>query len=494
MVIAIEDIVNSLSLDVNKLTAPSVGVFHIDSAVKNSPTVEFFDDLYSYPPKFRVKWKMLDELNDDKLSFSNKTKASFGDRAEQFFPTKQTALNTNYPITSYTNGYNNKINSTKFFNKTKNNIQKSLETVPVYAILNGKNEIVLARSTVLSTTTSSIIKSSLYDFCGSFDTDVEQRTLNSKLGLFFMSREDAQVYLNEIAKSDPDGTSTLGVSIHCFGLDFAYRVMREYHPGIDFRFIPNLKEVQNLLTAPATANSLTMFEKGQQQLRVRHRTINILPGLNSIGNWLSPFHSFLQKTEYFKGVPIYIVKSPIVPLNPVKAGYFNVINLFDKGIGRVFHLTDWALGRGDAWILQGSLNSAKTSPDDKTYIFFEHEMALKFCQDQGRKTTRFNASRSNLLQGDLFFRKPKICVFNLEDFLERWEDTLVTPTRFTSSTLENSVFQSNSISFIAPENEVLELSTYAQQIKKPILQKIGQRLQIKALGFTEFITAFLNTN
>ena len=40
---------------------------------------------------------------------------------------------------------------------------------------------------------------------------------------------------------------------NCFGLDFAYRLTREHHPDVDFRFIPNLEEIQTLLTPQTTA-------------------------------------------------------------------------------------------------------------------------------------------------------------------------------------------------------------------------------------------------
>ena len=54
--------------------------------------------------------------------------------------------------------------------------------------------------------------------------------------------------MKEIARSDFEGTQTVGLSINCIGLDSAYKITREYHPGIDFRFVPDLKEVQNVLT------------------------------------------------------------------------------------------------------------------------------------------------------------------------------------------------------------------------------------------------------
>ena len=54
--------VNELStLDLK--TIPT-GSFRI-SSTKKSKTIEFFDDLYTYPPQFRVKWDTIDELNDD---------------------------------------------------------------------------------------------------------------------------------------------------------------------------------------------------------------------------------------------------------------------------------------------------------------------------------------------------------------------------------------------------------------------------------------------
>ena len=42
-------------------------------------------------------------------------------------------------------------------------------------------------------------------------------------------------------------TKTVGLSIHCISLDSAYKITREYHPGIDFRFVPDLREVKGLL-------------------------------------------------------------------------------------------------------------------------------------------------------------------------------------------------------------------------------------------------------
>ena len=49
----------------------------------------------------------------------------------------------------------------------------------------------------------------LYDFTGSFDLTIEKQ---QQLGLFFMSRLDAETYLKAVAQSDIDGTETVGLS------------------------------------------------------------------------------------------------------------------------------------------------------------------------------------------------------------------------------------------------------------------------------------------
>ena len=43
------------------------GSFRITSPTKKSKTIEFFDDLYTYPPNFRVKLDTIDELHEDFL-------------------------------------------------------------------------------------------------------------------------------------------------------------------------------------------------------------------------------------------------------------------------------------------------------------------------------------------------------------------------------------------------------------------------------------------
>ena len=55
----------TLHLDFLKCQTSPNGSFRIAYPPKKSKTLEFFDDLYTYPPKFRVKWDTIDELHED---------------------------------------------------------------------------------------------------------------------------------------------------------------------------------------------------------------------------------------------------------------------------------------------------------------------------------------------------------------------------------------------------------------------------------------------
>ena len=212
------------------LTLPE-GTFRVSTQTKKSKLIEFFDDLYTYPPKFKVKWNSLDDLNED-LFMSYNYRAleqdfSFMSVMTDFFRKNGQITSEAYSPNSFINGYLNKIVSTKFYAKQTRPIQDSLQNIPIYTILNGQGNIVLANSTDQINATATNTNSIMYDFCGDFDPLAEK---TSNLGFFFMSRKDAELYLQEIARSDTEGTSMFGLSIHCFGLDSAYRILREYHP------------------------------------------------------------------------------------------------------------------------------------------------------------------------------------------------------------------------------------------------------------------------
>ena len=210
----------TLHLDFLKCQTSPNGSFRIAYPPKKSKTLEFFDDLYTYPPKFRVKWDTIDELHEDLfMSYNYRVRnpnLPFMGVLTDFFSTEDNGVvkKINYPLVSYFDGYLNKLTSTKFYANSAKKSQELFQNIPVYVILNGQGEIVLANSTDSLNSATPTVAQVTYDFCGNFDQSMER---NKQLGLFFMSKDDAEVYLNEIAKFDTQGTKMFGLSIHCFG-------------------------------------------------------------------------------------------------------------------------------------------------------------------------------------------------------------------------------------------------------------------------------------
>ena len=463
------------------------GSFRIPYSPKKSKTLDFFDELYTNPPKFRIKWEMIDELHDDLfMSYNYRVldqPFSFMDMVTKFssYEEGEATSKVEYSLNSYIDGYFNKIVSTRFYEKTTRTLQESLQNVPIYVILNGQGEIVLATSTDSSVSTSS----ALYDLSGTFDPLVDN---SHQLGLFFLSKKDAEVYRDAMAQSDTSGTKMFGLSIHCFGLDFAYRVTREHHPNIDFRFIPDLEELQSLMTPRTTGNSSLVFEEGQQQLRLRRRAINVLPLLGNITKWASPFPSFLEKSEYFKGVPIYIVNVNENPTNFVVERYYNLLSIIDKSYLRLVNFVNLGLGFGNNWILQGSVQQSLT-PSTKSYVFLEKSAALNFCQSYGNKVARYKATRGQLF--DPFQKTPKILVHNLEDFLEMWEES--TLSHDIKAADKDNVMMQN-IRFVPSSLANRELNKYTQQNRKSIQASCKQFIGFKYRRLLGFFEILLNTN
>ena len=165
-----------------------------------------------------------------------------------FFQAKpQTKTPQDYSLKDFVDGYLNKTLSSNFYNKKTKTIQEALAPVPVFVILNGHKEIALSKPINFSRSKvqPNLIKQATYNSCGTFDPLIES---HPKLGFFFLNQQDAEHYLQEVAKSDIEGTRTVGLSIHCISLNSAYSITREHHPGVDFRFVPDYKEVKNILT------------------------------------------------------------------------------------------------------------------------------------------------------------------------------------------------------------------------------------------------------
>ena len=441
--------------------------FRINSPTVQPKTIEFFELMYSSPANIKIKWDKADELNED-LHFKEtygitKYKSSFSDRIEQCIPNKsriQEAIQPNYDLNNFIQGYKDKATTSNFYTKQTKPIQKALENIPVYTVLNGRGEIVLANSfngTNKDEGKKLNLQESFYNFCGDFSTKSKK---NYNLGLFFMDRKGAEMYLTEIAKSDISGTKTLGLSINCISLDSAYQITREYcSPNIDFRFVPKLDEVYNLLNSKEDF----IFEKQQHQLRFRKRLIPFIPRLDSLGIITTPFNQFLSTNEYFKGVPIYLVQINDMPRSVFIENYFNFVGIIDTFSGKLTKFIGTFCGIGQNDIIEGSINDINKSDKVTNYLFFEKEQAVNFCKKQGRKVTRFKGSR--MIGTESFVRKPKIYVFNFEDFIEEWEDIICAGhyneiENIVQDTLNANIFKKVKTVFIPAEDSLIDVNNF----------------------------------
>ena len=277
--------------------------FQTNLGKKESKTIEFFKDLYTYPPKFKIVWDSLDELNTDTFLEKNvntsQHRLPFIDIVQSVVyriksSSSINAQETRYLARDYIDGYINMSLSNNFYKRKTNLIQTPLKNIPVYTIFNGRGEIVLAHTNNIYTS-KNFFSEKIYDFCGAFDV---RFTKSSGLGLFFLNQKDAEVYLKEIAQADSFGTKMVGLSVHCVGLDFAYRATRNLTPNIEFRFIPDINEVKSLLHKQINKGEF-IFEDAQQQLRFRRRPVkllpNIFPGIRDLEKRVLPFSSFLQR-------------------------------------------------------------------------------------------------------------------------------------------------------------------------------------------------------
>ena len=505
---------NNLLCEVYKPT------FQGNSSLKKPKTIEFFEILYSCPNNIKINWKESDELKRDSLLDSNfgiiKHNFPFIDFLEYtlFRSKAQNSVIENYEFSDFVTGYKDKRITSEFYTKKTKPLQKELKNTPVYTILNGRGEIILANSLskLVDKEKKTFLIENLYNYCGAFGS---QAIENYSFGLFFLDRDTAELYLKEVANSDLDGTKALGLSLHCISLDSAYRVTRESHPNIDFRFVPKFNELSKLFEGNIT-NGKLIFDEDQQQLRFRRRPLNLIPFTGNLGNWVTPFNSFLHHSEYYKGVPVYIVQLKDIPRSLISESYFNLIGTVEHSWSGFLQFFDRMFGCGHNWVMQGSLRKVENSENVTNYVFFEAEKALQFCNEYKRRIVRYDGSRTSAM--GFLIRKPKIFVHNLEDFLEKWEDVILNkncsrevlknenvnenvldPYRSIEYNVPNSLFSAKNTVMVPATNSLkeIELNKIKKQSESFSTQKVKnlkQFLKFKGRTLVSYMNILLNYN
>ena len=352
---------------------------------KEPYAVSFFEDLYTYPPKIKIQWKQLDLV----------------EKSDKLLPNKI----INHPPHKSFSGvrdYMDKVISFNVYSKKIKLLKQTLKDVPVYVIVNGRTEIVVAstRSKKFNAIDPNVldpgpllekpelitegneirkvIRRQVYKRSVVESVEKALSTKSKKFGFIFFDPIEAQYYLDAmVARSEKKfhhrrdhSIDKVGLSIHCIGLDTAYSLLSRSSSNVDFRFVPSLPEVKAVLehSSQGDTNSELAVNERQLEQTLSRKALSIISD---------------QYNSAFKGVPIYIV---------VVKDKFEVLQDSEKF----------------------KSSSTKTN-SSANYIFFDREQALEFCE-------KYSSRMVSPIYTD-----------NLEDFLELWGESLVLNTDVTQS-------------------------------------------------------------
>ena len=370
---------------------------------KEPYAVSFFEDLYTYPPKIKIQWKQLDLVEESDKLLPNKI--------------------INHPPHKSFSGvrdYMDKVISFDVYSKKIKLLKQTLKDVPVYVIVNGRTEIVVAstRSKKLNLHDANVLSAGpplinpekrISDLPPNTVTrrQVYKRTLvesvekalstkSKKFGFIFFDPIEAQYYLDAmVIRSEKKfhhrrdhSIDKVGLSIHCIGLDTAYSLLSRSSSNVDFRFVPSLPEVKAVLehSSQGDTNSELAVNERQLEQTLSRKALSIISD---------------QYNSAFKGVPIYIVA-----VKDKSRNLFSTLNdKRDKEKLKFEALQDSEKFKSSSTKTNSSAN----------YIFFDREQALEFCE-------KYSSRMVSPIYTD-----------NLEDFLELWGESLVLNTDVTQS-------------------------------------------------------------
>ena len=426
--------------------------------------ISFFEDLYTYPPKIKIQWKQLDLV----------------EKSDKLLPNKI----INHPPHKSFSGvrdYMDKVISFDVYSKKIKLLKQTLKDVPVYVIVNGRTEIVVAstRSKKLNLHDANVLSAGpplinpekrVSDLPPNTVTrrQVYKRTLvesvekalstkSKKFGFIFFDPIEAQYYLDAmVARSEKKfhhrrdhSIDKVGLSIHCIGLDTAYSLLSRSSSNVDFRFVPSLPEVKAVLehSSQGDTNSELAVNERQLEQTLSRKALSIISD---------------QYNSAFKGVPIYIVA-----VKDKSRNLFSTLNdKRDKEKLKFEALQDSEKFKSSSTKTNSSAN----------YIFFDREQALEFCE-------KYSSRMVSPIYTD-----------NLEDFLELWGESLVLNTDVTKSFININ----QSTYFIPSKRSIKTLEQYYNRPKDSLGKSIkvwGRRKLSKLYWFrTNYLGLILRGN
>ena len=101
----------------------------------------------------------------------------------------------------------------------------------------------------------------------------------------------------------------------------------------------------------------------------------------------------------------------------------------------------------------------------------------------------YHGSRTPNLES--LVRKPKILVYNLEDFLESWEEKIQLATYSSETPLIGTMFNAEQILFVPPEHNYKEaqlfFESYNSNFGTRITKQVFQQINVKYRVFKSFV-------
>ena len=429
---------------------------------KEPNVVSFFEDLYTYPPKIKIQWKQLDLV----------------EKSDKLLPNKI----INHPPHKSFSGvrdYMDKVISSDVYSKKIKLLKQTLKDVPVYVIVNGRTEIVVASTrskklnlhdaNVLSagplinlekpdlTPKDTVTRRQVYKRTLVESVEKALSTKSKKFGFIFFDPIEAQYYLDAmVARSEKKfhhrrdhSIDKVGLSIHCIGLDTAYSLLSRSSSNVDFRFVPSLPEVKAVLehSSQGDTNSELAINERQLEQTLSRKALSIISD---------------QYNSAFKGVPIYIVA-----VKDKSRNLFSTLNdKRDKEKLKFEALQDSEKFKSSSTKTNSSAN----------YIFFDREQALEFCE-------KYSSRMVSPIYTD-----------NLEDFLELWGESLVLNTDVTQSFININ----QPTYFIPSKRSIKTLEQYYNRPKDSLGKSIkvwGRRKLSKLYWFrTNYLGLILRGN
>ena len=431
---------------------------------KEPNVVSFFEDLYTYPPKIKIQWKQLDLV----------------EKSDKLLPNKI----INHPPHKSFSGvrdYMDKVISFDVYSKKIKLLKQTLKDVPVYVIVNGRTEIVVAstRSKKFNTIDPNVldpgpllekpelitegneirkvIRRQVYKRSVVESVGKALSTKSKKFGFIFFDPIEAQYYLDAmVARSEKKfhhrrdhSIDKVGLSIHCIGLDTAYSLLSRSSSNVDFRFVPSLPEVKAVLehSSQGDTNSELAVNERQLEQTLSRKALSIISD---------------QYNSAFKGVPIYIVA-----VKDKSRNLFSTLNdKRDKEKLKFEALQDSEKFKSSSTKTNSSAN----------YIFFDREQALEFCE-------KYSSRMVSPIYTD-----------NLEDFLELWGESLVLNTDVTQSFININ----QPTYFIPSKRSIKTLEQYYNRPKDSLGKSIkvwGRRKLSKLYWFrTNYLGLILRGN